>query len=221
MPNVNRRNLIKITAITAAAGTFAASTAPGAKAKGASSEISQLSVDFHARQREADDAEVALNTAIDQARAAWPVTPENIRYRDASDFGQRDSCPVTHGRGYEGGERQIYCVWTSSECASYLEDISKRSRARREWEAMARDTQAYESAGRAVKSRFDVDARHAAEIAARAARDGALKAVVAAPVSSLADLVLKAAALSAAPVGYLMLNARQLADDVIALGSVG
>ena len=217
MSKLNRRSLMQGAIAAGAAGAITIVAARQGRANEVAPALRGLCDDVHRLCREALASDAALGAAIAKAQVVWPVASEDLRYR-ASRYSQPRACPVTGGRGYEGGERQDYFVWTSGECDDYLEDLRRPSKARTEWQDMRALALAYEAACLDVRARFRVDELAAELQAVGAARDAAIEAVAAAPVANVAELALKAFALSAAPPFVLMMNASRLAKDAIALG---
>lgn len=216
MSKLNRRSLMQGAIAAGAAGAITIVAARQGRANEAAPALRGLCDDVHRLCREILAADARLATAVDRAREAWPVADETIRYRAGG--APRHPCPVTGGAGFECGKRQAYYVWTSGECDGYLADLRRPSKARTEWQDMRALALAYEAACLDVRARFRVDELAAELQAVGAARDAAIEAVAAAPVANVAELALKASALSAAPPFVLMMNASRLAKDAIALG---
>lgn len=216
-----RRNVLRTAIVAAVAAPVSAAaicTAPGAPAavSTASPAVRQLWERWSAAKANAAEADAILSDAVAFARAAWPVSPEEIRYRASSLHYPRPECRVSRGFGIEGGELQSYGVDEPARFAiepGYrLSRADKRERA----EQLERAT-GYEAACEAVRDRFNIHALAATATNTAAAEKFALAALMGATVRSLSDVAMKADAAKSSGVGPLMLNAERLAADVLAI----
>jgi len=217
MSKMNRRAVIRGAIVAGTTGAITIAAARQSQAIDVTPALRRHCENVHDLCRETRDADAVLAAAIDRARAVWPVADDAIRYKSGG--APRHACPVAGSQGYEGGKRQPYYIWTSDECDGHLAELRRPSKLRSEWLDMHALALAYEAQCQAVRHRFRVDELHAELLAASAARDASIEAVVTAPVSNVTELALKASALSAAPPFFLMINAPRLAADVIAVGS--
>lgn len=221
MTNLNRRAFLRATSVAgvsaAAALPFIATAATPATAR--DGRLVRLGKIFSAQAAAYLAARANLEAAADQARAVWPLVPEDMRVRRAWPTGHLSECPVSFGYGYERGERQEYSVIDHGDLQWRL-DIALRRRPRSEkskavkaaeveyWTGEVRRLDAYEAECEAIRLRFGIPALVEARVAISRDLEETMQQIYSTPAETIAGLAVKALVLES--------EAAHLADVVTA-----
>ncbi|MDF2809904.1 MAG: hypothetical protein K0S56_935 [Microvirga sp.] len=221
MTNLNRRAFLRATSV---AGVSAAAALPivataATPAIAHDGGLVRLGKIFSAQAAAYLAARVRLEAAADQARAVWPLVPEDMRVRRAWPTGNTSECPVSFGYGYERGERQEYSVIDHGDLeyrlatALRLRPRVEKSKAEKAeeveyWSEAIRRLDAYEAECEAIRARFGIPALVDARLATSRDLIETMQQIYSTPAETIAGLAVKALVLES--------EAAHLADVVTA-----